>query len=64
MFCEHSRIHNEVKVVFATSRERDLVQSYAVNLAKVKGREGIRMELPEHLHGLFEIFEGHGAILT
>ena len=58
-----SRIVNEVKVVFATSRERDIVQSFASNLAKANGKAGIRMELPEHLRGLFKIFEAHGASL-
>ena len=42
-----SKIHNEVKIVFSSSRERDLVQSYAVNLGKAAGQAGIRMELPE-----------------
>ena len=32
-----SRIQDEVKVVFASSKERDLVQSYAANLAKHSG---------------------------
>ena len=58
-----SRISNEVRVVFATSRERDLVQSYASNLAKMDGRAGLRMEVPEHMRGLFKIFEAHGASL-
>ena len=58
-----SRIQNEVKVVFATSRERDLVQSYAANLAKQGGKAGIRMEVPEHTRGLFKLFEAHGASL-
>ena len=58
-----SRVQNKVKVVFATSRERDLVQSYAANLAKQGGRAGIRMEVPEHLRGLFKLFEAHGASL-
>ena len=56
-----SKIYNEVKVVFATSRERDLVQSYASNLAKMDGKAGLRMDIPEHLRGLFKIFEAHGA---
>ena len=58
-----SRIQDEVRVVFATSKERDLVQSYAVNLSKANGNAGIRMELPEHLRGLFKLFEAHGASL-
>ena len=58
-----SLIENEVRVVFASSRERDIVQSYANNLAKVQGKAGIRMELPEHLRGLFKTFEAHGAAL-
>ena len=58
-----SRIINEIRVVFSFSRERDLVQSFAANLAKVNGKAGIRMELPEHLRGLFKMFEVHGANL-
>ena len=58
-----SRIQDEVKVVFASSKERDLVQSYAINFAKSNGKAGIRMELPEHLRGLFKLFEIHGANL-
>lgn len=58
-----SLIQNEVRVVFASSRERDIVQSYASNLAKVQGKAGIRMELPEHLRGLFKTFEAHSASL-
>ena len=58
-----SKIKNEIRVVFSTSRERDLVQSFAANLAKVQGQAGIRMELPEHLKGLFKLFEAHGANL-
>ena len=58
-----SRVQDEVKVVFATSRERDLVQSYAANLAKHEGKAGIRMDIPEHLRGLFKLYEAHGANL-
>ena len=52
-----------MRVVFSSARERDLVQSYAANLANHDGRAGIRMELPEHLRGLFKLFEAHGAEL-
>lgn len=58
-----SKIVNEVRVLFASSRERDIVQSFAANLAKSGGRAGIQMELPEHLRGLFKIFEAHSANL-
>ena len=58
-----SKIRNEIRVVFSTSRERDLVQSFAANLAKVQGQVGISMELPEHLKGLFKLFEVHEANL-
>ena len=58
-----SRVQNEIKEVFASSRERDLVQSYAANLAKHEGKAGIRMEVPEHMRGLFKLFEAHGANL-
>ena len=58
-----SKIHDEVRVMFSSSRERDLIQSYAFNLGKSNGRAGIRMELLEHLKGLFKLFEAHGASL-
>ena len=58
-----SKIVNEVRVLFASSRERDIVQSFAANLAKAGGKAGIHMELSEHLRGLFKIFETHGANL-
>ena len=59
-----SKITNEVRVVFASSRERDIVQSFATNLAKSQGAAGVRMEIPEHLKGLFKLFEAHGAYLN
>ena len=49
--------------MFSSSRERDLVQSFAANLANHNGKAGIRMELPEHLRGLFKLFKAHGAEL-
>lgn len=48
-------------MVFASSRERDIVQSFASSLADFQGEAGLRMELPGHLHGLFKIFEAHRA---
>ena len=58
-----SRIENEVLVKFRTIEERDIVQSYATNLAKLNGAAGIRMEIPAHLRQAFQLFETHGSLL-
>ena len=57
-----SRIVNEVMVRFPSPDVRDLVQSYAPNLAG-KREVGIRMNIPQHLRGLFKLFETHGGKL-
>ena len=56
-----SRIKDEVMVRFSNTAERDITQSYAANLASQGGTAGIRMVIPEHLRGLFKLFEVHGG---
>lgn len=58
-----SKIHNEVLVRLANSHQRDVIQSYAFNLAAVQGKAGIRLDVPDHLRGLFRQFESHAADL-
>ena len=58
-----SKIVDEVLVRFGTSQQRDVVQSYASNLAEVQGNAGIRLEVPDYLRGLFRQFESHAANL-
>ena len=40
-----SKIEKEVKIAFENQRERDIIQSYALNLANLNGRAGIRLSL-------------------
>ena len=58
-----SRIHSEVLVRLTSHLSRDVIQSYAANLASSNGNAGIRLEIPEHLVGLFKRFEAHAAAL-
>ena len=58
-----SKIHDEVLVRFETSHYRDVVQSYASNLSSAGGNAGLRMEIPDHLRGIFRLFEAHAAAL-
>ena len=58
-----SRVLDEVLVRFQTSHDRDIVQSYASNLFFHTGKAGLRMELPDHLKGLFKQFEVHAGNL-
>ena len=58
-----SKITGEVLVVMRTSQQRDVVQSYAYNLAEANGRAGIRMDIPDFLRGLFRQFETHAVNL-
>lgn len=58
-----SKIQGEILVRLATSQQRDVVQSYASNLAAVQGRAGMRLDIPDFLRGLFRLFEEHAANL-
>ena len=58
-----SKIQDELLVVFRTSSQRDVIQSYASNLAAVQGEAGIRLDVPDFLRGLFRQFEVHAANL-
>ena len=58
-----SRITDEVLIRFVTARDRDIVQSYAVNLAKHRDRAGIKLEIPPHLLSSFKVLEQHAGAL-
>ena len=58
-----SKIQDEVLIRFGSSQDRDIVQSYAVNLSTSKGKAGLRLDVPDHLRGLFRMFEEHAAAL-
>lgn len=59
-----SKIQHEVLIRFPTSQQRDIVQSYAVNLAKSDGKAGLRMEIPQYLEGVFKMMMEHSAFLS
>ena len=57
---------DEVLVVFNNVRTRDLVASYASNLADFRHQTppvNFRMEFPDHLRGVFRTLESHGHLL-
>ena len=58
-----SKIQDEVLVMLETSQQRDVIQSYAANLAAVQSKAGMRLDIPDHLRGLFRLFETHAAAL-
>ena len=58
-----SRVENEVLVRFVDVADRDVVQSYAPNLAKKEGRAGIRIEIPMHLRQASKLLDSHSAEL-
>lgn len=43
--------------------DRDVVQSYAPNLAKQEGRAVVRLDIPAHLRHTFRLLDSHGAEL-
>ena len=63
---KRSKISDELLVAFTSVEARDLVQSYARNLAEwtdpvtKKPTAGIRMEIPERLLGDFKALEQYG----
>ena len=58
-----SKIENEVLVRFPDAATRDIVQSYALNLAQHRDKAGIRLEIPPQLAGTFRLFEQHAGTL-
>ena len=58
-----SKVHDEILVRFLSSHTRDVIQSYANNLAEAQGKVGLRLDVPDHLRGLFRLFEMHAAAL-
>lgn len=57
------RVHDEVVVHLRDVETRDMIQSYATNLADHRGEAGLRMEVPCHLTGKFKCLERLGNIL-
>lgn len=61
-----SKIRDEVLVTFKDVQTRDMVYSYAPNLANYRDDPtppGIRLEIPEQLSGVFKVLERYGANL-
>ena len=58
-----SKITGEVLVWFGTAQDRDTIQSYAANLAGIDGKAGLRLDVPDHLRGVFRMFEVHATLL-
>ena len=55
-----NRVSQEVVVLFANVEIRDMVYSYAPNLAPIQGKAGIRIEIPCHLLGKFKSLTRYG----
>lgn len=49
-----ARVHDEVIVMLNNVETRDMIYTYAPNLANSQGRAGMRMEIPCHLLGKFK----------
>ena len=47
-----SKIQDEVLVMLESSQQRDVIQSYAPNLAPIQGQAGLRLDVPDFLRGL------------
>ena len=61
-----NKIQDEVLVVFNSVRARDMVASYAPNLAQWRHSKcpaNFRLEIPDHLRHVFLTLEGHAHIL-
>ena len=58
-----SKISEEALVLFSNAQDRDAIQSYAPNLALADGKAGLRLDVPDHLRGIFRLFESHAADL-
>ena len=61
-----SKIQDEALVVFSSVRVRDMVSSYASNLADWKNCVppfNFRMEFPDHLAGVFRTLDNYGHVL-
>ena len=57
------KIRDEVLVTFTNVRIRDMVASYASNLANYKKASSpinFRLEIPDYLRGVFRTLESHG----
>ena len=57
------RVRDEVRVLFKDVETRDMVYSYASNLADKRETAGMRLEVPSHLLGQFKTLERYGRHL-
>ena len=57
------RVHNEVLVRLRDVETRDMIQSYAPNLADTRGRAGLRLDVPCHMTGAFKCLERYGHVI-
>ena len=60
---QRSRIRDEVRVVLKDVETRDMIYSYAPNLADKRNEAGMRLEVPSHLLGKFKTLERYGRHL-
>ena len=58
-----SRVKDEVRVLFKDIETRDMIYSYAPNLAEKRNEAGMRLEVPSHLLGQFKTLEKYGRHL-
>ena len=58
-----TNVTNEVVVYLKDVSTRDMIQSYATNLADHRGKAGLRLEVPCHLTGCFKCLERCGHLL-
>ena len=58
-----TRVKDEVRVLFKDVQTRDMVHSYAPNLAAKRDTAGMRLEVPGHLLGHFKSLERYGRHL-
>jgi hypothetical protein len=56
-------VKDEIHCEFTTVEQRDLVNSYAPNLASMSTQGGIRLDVPDHLRGQFKILQDHFVAL-
>ena len=61
------KIQNEVLITFDSVQTRDCVASYASNLSRFDGdpslRPGLKLEIPDHLCGVFRVLERYAHTL-
>lgn len=58
-----TKVRDEVRVLFKDIETRDMIYSYAPNLAERRNEAGMRLEIPGHLLGQFKTLEKYGRQL-